>query len=375
MPRPEQISKTINEHIDTFGLDSLNPHHIYDLSVTLDIPYCQILKDVFIAFLNVEHTVTKELCEEYFPNKIKPNLKSGFANRYFNECLKYYTQAPKPKRDEKGNLPKIESNNDTIQRDLGTYGTCSSLRILHREDDIFLYKQKDSYLTEINNKEIKKEKIQENKNLKPYEADEGDIISKNHHILILLNDNFTYIGHIYIWPTLVMQIKTWSNNTNTLKFGSIRTSLLNTLVKSEKNIAQTFIKIISDIAIKDGYQFIEVAFNPIGPMQSLLLGCGFTLNPYNVPRSIKMSNIKCESKHDIIEISVECDMYPKDFVFPIPEPILDVKLLSENKIPYSDAISIYKALALSYPNIEISYDAIINVFNFSRKYNGLPPIK
>ena len=75
---------------------------------------------------------------------------TGFYQRYYEKILPIYEKLPKPKNDPY-TLPQLLKSNGKPNEGLGIYGTLTTLNILHREDKIFLYKQKHEYLSYLKN--------------------------------------------------------------------------------------------------------------------------------------------------------------------------------------------------------------------------------
>lgn len=331
MPLKNKVLKGIEDYVNTSEFKCFNPENLHLLHITTKIPKIDLLRNIFIAFLRIEHRVRKRLFKDYDADSKK--VFTGFCKRYHEEILPVYEKLPKPQIDPTAySYPRLLNDEGKPNRGLGIYGVMLSLGILHHEDNIFLHKQKDEYLSYLRNGEINWDT-----NFM-FEKDENDILSVSHSVVILLNDSYEYIGHIYTWSPLVMGINTWSPSINTLKFGGIRTSLKNTFFKTEDKIAHTFLNIISNIAKQEDWEYIEVAFNPIGAMPDILKSYNFVLNSQGIPRHIKTDDIKClgMNKHIIIEEESKVDI-PKD---------------------RSD---IYKVLKKTYPNREINKSIISRV--------------
>ena len=147
---------------------------------------------------------------------------------------------------------------------------------------------------------------------------------------------------------IIMTINIWSPSINTLKFGSIRTSLMNILTGKDKNIAYTFIDIISEISKREDWEYIEIAFTPMGPMQGVLNSYNFILNPHGKPKYIKSNEIKAKNSDNFRS------------------------LLQDNQEIYEDKCDMYKVLKKTYPNREINdsvIDELRNILIEYEKYN------
>jgi hypothetical protein len=310
----------ITNHINKYGFRCMDKNYITELSLQLDMSFCNTLKKVFTSFLHIEHYVREIVCD----SEAEIEKISGFTRKYYDQVMEC-----KDKR-------KVEK--------------CRDLEILHEEDKEFIYEKRDTYLYSL-------------------EGDEN--VSKYQNVVILLDENCTYIGHIYMWSWLTHNNR-FSGHMYTLEFGGIRTSLLNLLCGGIKDIALSFVAAVSTWAKEHQWEYLEVAFEPIGPMPNYLKKCGFS--DKNV---VKISNITCLEEVKIKEIKENCNIhsyYGEDTFEQWYSEILleDEPILRSSWIDYKISSKIHKLLMMSYPDrkvtaVDIEW-AYITTFNSGKAY-------
>lgn len=335
---PKDIISDVKDFVNIQGFNCMDNIQIRKLADNIQLSFVQTLRDIFIYLLEVEHAVTLRVCNgEKYKNPIH---KTQFGKEYYN-------------------LTKVCTNPHFEAK-------CESLRVLHDEDDRFMTDHNE-FLSVIKRYSEKEEKDTEIENIEE---------SKYKHVLILLNDNKQYIGHIYIWSWLSINYE--FRNMYTLEFGSIRTSLFNLMCGGHKNIAPSFITAISMWAQKHDWDYMHVAFDAIGPMPNYLKICGFSED-----RLCKVSELKCVDSTQLTELHEDTHIYASILKTERSVHSWCKKKIYQNKnliknmwFGYDIAKDIYKLLLMSFPDRLPSIEEMnwVYVSTFKNNITGyIPP--
>lgn len=247
--------KMAYKYFDTYGYKVFNPTNINSIKDKFDklSMFCTFLYLVFKLLLLNEHETGIKLYQKDHPEfKSKmaiPKIQSPVINEILSE-VKYC---------ESKNINNIY----TLLTDLYTYrdnshvfggshgSGPSGMTSTREEEDITTEPLSET-------KEIKNENRR--KNIRPDE----DYVSndKNNTVLILLDPlNYTYLGHIYIWPSLEYN--------NTADVVGIRTSIVNIFCKKEKEIGKKLITACIIWANKNNFKLLRVQ-QPLDVMINIL---------------------------------------------------------------------------------------------------------
>jgi hypothetical protein len=336
-PEIEAVSTAVQEHVLSKKFSCMNDTYIHELAIDLELSFKETLRDVFVYFLHIEHQVTRSICDGEHYSNLGTRVMSPFAQEYYNlvsEC--------------------IESKKS---------GKCDSLSILHQEDIDFLYKNPDEFL--YNTKDWTGKSDEQI-------AEENQRDSKYKQVVILLDKNKEYLGHIYMWSWLNIN-GIYYGDPFVLEFGGIRTSVRNLLCGTVKNIAPVFVNIVADWASQHGWKYLHVAFSPIGPMPGYLIQCGF-----NEDNLIKISDLKCKSTHKYQRIHSDSGTDIFSFIEENWQDWLQEKVkegfeLTSNMWFKKDiADNLYTVFIMSYPDRIPSYEELewLYIMTFRKNVKG-----
>jgi hypothetical protein len=304
----ENIPPEILEFVEQYGFGCLNDEYLPVLAETLDLSFKETLRFVFATFIQIEHAVTHDICKD----KPNSNPSSIFQTKYYNT------------------MKACENKN---KKDI-----CGDLRILHSEDEDRIYTLIDnSFFSSI------------------YAGTNEEDEQKNYNqVLILLDNNKEYLGHIYLESWLSKNFE-FLNNLYLLEFEGIRSSLRNNLCTNRvKGVASIFIKMITTWASSHGYTHIRVGPTPIGVMAHILSKCGFDSN-----KMAKISDIKCIDNiqvQELLGVDIFSEYYEsgyEDFDFEewySQERKRDKDFLESMFCGYEIAKDLHKLYKMSYPD-------------------------
>ena len=262
------ISDDITNYVVDKGLKSLHPKYIKRLAESKRATFKEVLCDVFVSYLDMEHEVTRNICPGKKYKRTTQKFSNSFIEQYTKDVSKYLVQ----NMDDK----------------------CWTLNILHYEDSNNMYNNHDRFLAELKSKA--------GKNTEELD-DENNKEKKYIQAVIMLDDDYEYLGHVYLWSWLSSHNE-YYGDLFMLDFISIRTSIKNLITKRVKNISSLLINIIAEWGSKYGWKYLHVAADPLGPMQDNLNKCGF--GPNNI---IKIDEIKCPAPIKIQQIDEKTDKY------------------------------------------------------------------
>jgi len=281
---PTESDDDITNYINETGMKCFSHDLVNNLATKIQQPLCDTFRQVFIQFLTIEHKIRRAICHG-LPEQ-KTNLKP-YINQNINPA--YYSQLSSFEKDYLAKIIRCNNSRSDI------LDICNTIDILHTEDSEFLF---GSYKWLRNGTHIRDKFLTQ--------QEKTPTKSNHHHVIILLNDTYEYVGHIYTWSWLAFA--TFNGHLDTLKFGSIRTSILNLLCKTDRSIAISMVQAVKQFALQYGWRALQVAFRPIGPMPGYLAACGF-----NSTNFIKISDMICQD-HNVQQIDINCNIYPeKDF--------------------------------------------------------------
>src|SRR5579871_6554969 len=218
----------------------MDPDNLDILSNNLNQTFQETLRDVFVTFLDMEHEVTRRTC---YPKK-----EGEEEELETNSFIESYLQ-------------QIQDCKDSNKKE-----KCHDLVVLHNEDIQFLYWRDDDFLSSVNrwSGRYPMDILQQNQRENKYKQ-----------VVILLNSNSEYLGHIYMWSWLSMNNR-YLGGPFKIEFGGIRTNLRNLLCGGTKGIAPLLVNIVKDWTAKYGWNHVQVAFKPIGAMPGYLVSCGLS---------------------------------------------------------------------------------------------------
>lgn len=313
----ELVAEEITEYVIEYGLQAMNDKNIQSLAKLRSISFWETLRDVFVAFLEIEHEAAKQVCS------MDPR---GDSNKFISE----YTQVISQCQDSR----KIEKCDTLVD-------------IIHKEDYDLLYEREDAFLSGPSNYK---------------------------QAVILLDNNKEYVGHIYFWSWLTAN-KEYTGDPFMLEFGGIRTSLKNLLCGGVKSVAPAFINIIAKWGKEYGWKSMHVFASPVGAMPFLLDKCGFSKDHF-----IRIEDIKCSSTLEFKQLHPETDKYGfveedfEDWYEDIKSK--DEKLLKSMWFSYDIAADLHRVLMMSYPDLTPSADDLENLYitTFRNNEEGYKPM-
>lgn len=312
-PEAEYVSEEILQYVEEEKFNCLDNKKLLQLSIDLGISFKEVLRDVFVTLVEVEHSVASSICE-----KIATSTSSPFIQEYITSVVEC--------------------------KDLKKKEKCDSISMLFGEDIRFLYKNFDRFL--FSTKKVGGKQV-------PNVLQENRAERKYKQVVILLDPKKDYLGHIYMWSSLSIN-NIYLGYLYMLEFGSIRTSLRNLLCGGMKNLAPVFVNIVADWASAHGWEYMHVAFEPIGPMPGYLKKCGFSEE-----QLIKIDELKCASSVQYTQLNSETDMF--SFLETDLETWYqrkretDKELLQSMWFDYQIAYDLHKLFMLSYPDRTITY--------------------
>src|SRR5580700_1588931 len=121
------ISPTIKNYVDMKGFSCLNNKYITSLVTRLNLPFAEILRDVFIYFLEVEYMIALKLTTS--PKLKHPTLTGRFGEHYYT-------------------LIKEFKNSDLEEK-------CNLISKMYEESINFFYSSKDAFLSKFSRVEYK----------------------------------------------------------------------------------------------------------------------------------------------------------------------------------------------------------------------------
>jgi hypothetical protein len=222
------------------------------------------------------------------------------------------------------------------KKEFNRQGICRSLQTIYEEDLYYLYPGKNPFLHEIADTEK--------------EEDRG----KYNQVLILLNEEKEYLGHIYMWSWLSFNLDYITPYL--LEFGGIRSSMKNLFCGGTRNLGPIFINIIANWAKDHGYTHIRIALTPIGKMPGYMKECEM-----DKTRTIEIAKMKCLRYDECVELENVSIFYFLQESFDnwfIKERIQDDALLKSMWFGYDIALVLYHLYKMSYPENKPSYNEL-----------------
>lgn len=328
----------IKDYIKKKKFKSFDDANISKLASKNKKPFNETLRSVFSHYIKIEHKLAKSMLMNFYGGN------NVFVEEYFDSIKDY-------------GVKKSEKNK---YRDV--------IRI-HGEDSRFMKGRRDNFLTfSAENDEKSSDSIYSDSE----EEKESPLKENYDQVLILLDENKEYLGHIYVWSWLT----TGSDYLNlfTLKFAGIRTSIRNLASKRVRKISTILINIIATWGKNHGYEYIEVGLSPMGTMRDNLINCGFDENE-NI---IYIDNIKCYPEKHFIQLMPITDVFHlKDSSYLEEwydkEKARDETLIRNMWFSYDIASDIHKIYKMTYPDRKPSKYELEYVYTltFVNKYGYL----
>lgn len=303
-------SKILEKYMNKKRFKSLEDENLSRLAEKTGKSFLEVIRNVFRAYVEVEHKVEEMVAMD---ENIYPDDK--FASLYFDAIKDHIKPSDKNKIHD--------------------------LKRVHNEDIRFMKQRKDNFFTHLSN----------------------DPEVNNDQVIILLNHQKIYFGHIYIWSWL--SSSRGYNNLYTLKFGGIRTSLQNLITGIVKGISSLFINIIGEWGINHGYKYMEIGLNPIGTMPDNLKACGSS-DDY----IIKIKNIKCKENRDFLQLKPSTDIFTDDdFSFDEWYSRMAAEDSQLIKNTWFESDDIHKLFKMTYPDKRPSAEGLEKIYILI--YNGM----
>lgn len=320
-------NRITEKYINKKRFKSFSDTNLHNLSLKTGRSFAEVLRNIFSAYLKIEREILKKLTKGYDKTE-----DIGKFRKMYLELLEKYD---------------VETKHST------------DLAILQKEDKNFMYEMWDNFLDDV--------------------EEESDSEDGNYNqVIILLNNNKEYIGHVYIWSWLRTDDK--CKNLYTLKFSEIRTSVYNMI--TGKNIFNIFVNVIANWAKLHGYKYMEIGSKASTKTKENLKLCG--LLSRNI---INVNKIKCSIDQNYVQLATFTDVFSgvidkSSFEeWYAKEKAIDDKLIRSTQLDYSAASDIHKLYKMTYPDRTPTKEELNNIYtliygNSSRdesfkKYKGL----
>lgn len=268
-PQRDVVTKYVN---DTWGYKSFHPSALNLLQKELKLgekQYCTALYEILKLIVQHEHVVASMLLSEMMGADVNPDVNLEKSLTPF--ALETLDQIHACKKDKSKSL---------------VLGVLQQLQV-----DLYLMRDYEHLLPpetpstppepDIEHSETPTSKSFKVPNLLRHLFPTGPQSVDFSTALVLLDDEYRYMGHIYVWPA--------DYYADTAEAIGIRTSLLNLACRLVPGIGRKLVLAVYDYAVLHGFHNI-VILNPLGPMGEILKALGFVQQP-NVYMAAKTEDV------------------------------------------------------------------------------------